>query len=76
MTCALAGRGRRSVRNDENVLDVVHGNPSASICHISSATERLSQRAACRTVRENKLYQFHAKSVAAGDKYFRLQFAR
>jgi hypothetical protein len=58
MTRALAGRGRSNARHEEDVLDVVHGNSSTSTSHISSAAGRLSQRAAWRNVRENKLYPF------------------
>jgi hypothetical protein len=54
MTHALAGRGRHNVRDDENVLNIVHGNTSSSTRHISSATGRICQRAAWRTVPENK----------------------
>jgi hypothetical protein len=42
MTHALAGRGRGSVWNQENVPDTAHGNPSTGIRHSSSATARLS----------------------------------
>jgi len=59
MTHTLVGRGRRSVRHEEAVLDIVHGNPSTSTYrHISSATGRLSQRAVWRSVREKKLNRF------------------
>jgi hypothetical protein len=78
MTHALAGCGRRNVR-DEDVLDIVHDNPTTSRHHISSATERLSQRAAWLTVRQNKLYPFPfttSANVTAGYKYLHPQFFR
>jgi hypothetical protein len=48
-------RGRRIVRDEEDVLGIV---PSTSTRHISSATGRLSQRAVWRTLQENQLYFF------------------
>jgi hypothetical protein len=39
-----AGCGRRNVQG-ENVLNIIHDNPSSSTCHISSATGQLSQSA-------------------------------
>jgi hypothetical protein len=63
MTHALAGRGRHNVRDDEDVLNIVHGNTSSSTRHISSATGRICQRAAWRTVPENKSYPFHLQIV-------------
>jgi hypothetical protein len=43
MTGALAGRVRRNVRDEQDVLDIADGNPSTSTYrHIPSATGRLS----------------------------------
>jgi hypothetical protein len=63
MTNALADRGRRTVRGQEDVLDTVHGNPSVSTPHVFSVTGRLSQRATWRTVREIELFPFHLQPV-------------
>jgi hypothetical protein len=60
MTHALAGSWRRTLRDEEGVLDTAHNNPSASTRHISSATGLLSDRAACR---ENKLCPFQVRPV-------------
>jgi predicted nucleotidyltransferase len=60
---ALADRGRHNVRDEEDVLNIVHNYPSTSTRHISSATGQLSQRAAWRTVSENKLCPFHVQPV-------------
>jgi hypothetical protein len=38
MPYARAGHGRRNVRYEEDVLDIVHCNPSANTRHISPAT--------------------------------------
>jgi hypothetical protein len=42
MKNALAGRGRRNVRDQEDVLDIAHHNPSTRDRCISSATGLLS----------------------------------
>jgi hypothetical protein len=64
MTYALAGQGRRKVRDDdEDVLDIVHDNQSTSTPHIPSATVRLCQRAAWHTVLENEPCLFHVQPV-------------
>jgi hypothetical protein len=79
MTHTLVGRGRRSVRHEEAVLDIVHGNPSTSTYrHISSAAGRLSQRAVRRTVHDNKLTVSCTTRVrfAAGNKHVRVEFSR
>jgi hypothetical protein len=63
------------VWNEEDVLDIVHHNPSASTRHISSETGRLYQS----TLRENQLHPFHVQLVQGlqpGDKHLRLQFSR
>lgn len=43
MTQALASLGRRNVRDEEDVLNTVHDNPSTTTRHISYATGRHSQ---------------------------------
>jgi hypothetical protein len=48
-THALAGRERRNVRGEDDVLDILHDKPPTSTRHISYATGRLSQRAAWRS---------------------------
>jgi hypothetical protein len=62
MMHALAGCGRRNVRDKEAVLDIVYDNRSTVTRDIYSAKGRLSQSPAWRTVRENKLYLFHLQS--------------
>jgi hypothetical protein len=62
MTHAVADRGRRNVRDEEDVLDTVQANLSTSTGHFI-ATGRLTQRAAWRTVSENALYTFHVQRV-------------
>jgi hypothetical protein len=52
MIHALSGRGRFNVWGQVDVLDTEHDNPPASTRHMSSATGRLSQRAAWLAVRE------------------------
>jgi hypothetical protein len=50
MKLALAGRGRRNGWGEEDVLNIVHDNPSASTRHIFCRTGRLSQRASSHTL--------------------------
>jgi len=45
------------------VLDTLYDVSSTSTGRISSATGRLSQRAAWRTVGETKMYPFHLQPV-------------
>jgi hypothetical protein len=79
MQQARAGRGRRSVRDEESVLGTVHDNPSTGTRNISSGTGRLPQSAVWHILRENQLCTFHVQPVQelqVGDKHLRLQFSR
>jgi len=59
----VAVRGRRTVRNEKDVLDVAHDKPSHNTRHIPYSIGWFCQRAAWRTGRQNKLYPFHVKPV-------------
>jgi hypothetical protein len=74
MTHAVAGRGRRSVRDEEDVLDIAHDNPSHNTRHISSATGRLCLRASRRTVRQNRLYLFQVQPWQASQQGENISF--
>jgi hypothetical protein len=79
MPHARAGPGRRRVRDEEDVLDIVRDNPSTSTRHIPSARERRSEGEVWRTLRENKLYTFQVQPIQElqrGDKHLRLQSSR
>jgi hypothetical protein len=78
MPHTLAGCGRRNVRDEEDVLDIVHDNPSTSRRHICPTTGRLSESAVWRTLRENQLFPFHVQPVQGlqpGDKHLHLKFS-
>jgi hypothetical protein len=69
MTLALVGRGRRNVRGEEDVLDTVHDNPSASTRHFSCSTGRRCQRASPRSVCGSAVYPFHPQPVQGLQTY-------
>jgi hypothetical protein len=78
MPRAPVGRGRRNVRDEEDVLAIVHDNTSTSTRQDSSVSGRLSQGAAWRTLHENQLHSFHVQPVEGlqpEDKHLRLQFS-
>jgi hypothetical protein len=50
------GRGRRNVREEEDVVDIIHDNPSTS-------TREISQSAVRRTLQEKQRDPFHVRLV-------------
>jgi hypothetical protein len=62
MMHALAGRLRLTAWDEEDMLNIVHDNPSISTRHISSATGRLSQREAWRCIR----FMYKCKGCSKG----------
>ena len=52
----------RNVREEENILDIVHGSPGTS-------TRRVARRLGCshsrvwRTLKENEMYPYHTQTV-------------
>jgi hypothetical protein len=72
------GRSRRSVQDDEVLLDAVNDNSSSTTRRIASQTG-LSQSAEWRVLRENGLHPFHLQPVQglkSGDKERRLEYCR